>query len=159
MRSLTLMGVVLLIGTVVCTSSVIAAAGIKRMSVPLGTITLTPPKSVKAQRVPVKFPHGVHFTLKCQVCHHTWKGTTPIVGCRANGCHDLDTMPRKANSNRIDEAKAIRYYKEAYHLNCIGCHKRMKIKIQQMASTHGSADGKLPTTGPTGCIGCHPKLK
>ena len=157
MRSLTFMGVVLLIGTIACASSVIAASGIKRMSVPLGTITLRPPKSVKAERVPVKFPHGVHFSMACNVCHHTWKGTTPITGCRAAGCHDLDTLPRIAKSNRIDKAKMIRYYKEAYHINCIGCHKRLKRKIQQMASAHGSVNVKLPTTGPTGCIGCHPR--
>jgi hypothetical protein len=157
MRSLTFRGVVLLIGTIAYASSAIAASGILRMSVPLGTITLRPPKSVTAKRVPVKFPHGAHFSMACNVCHHTWKGTTPITGCRAAGCHDLNKMPRIAKTDRIDQANAIRYYKEAYHINCIGCHKRMKQKIQMMAITHGSGDGKLPTTGPTGCIGCHPR--
>jgi hypothetical protein len=33
----------------------------------------------------------------------------------------------------------------------------MKLEIQQMANTLASIDGKLPVTGPTGCIGCHPK--
>jgi hypothetical protein len=33
----------------------------------------------------------------------------------------------------------------------------MKQEIQQMAATLASIDGKLPVTGPTGCIECHPK--
>ena len=33
----------------------------------------------------------------------------------------------------------------------------MKQEIQHMANTLAGIDGKLPTTGPTGCIECHPK--
>jgi hypothetical protein len=51
------------------------------------------------------------------------------------GCHDLDTLPRKENSKAIDKDQAFRYYKNAYHGQCIGCHKTMKLEIQQMANT------------------------
>jgi Class III cytochrome C family len=157
MRSLSFVGVVLLSGMMACASSVIAATGDKQMCVPMGSITLAPPQSVTAKRVPVEFPHSAHFTLACNTCHHTWKGTEPITGCRATGCHDLDTLPRKPDSKGIDKANAFRYYKNAYHGKCITCHKRMKRNIQQMATTLAGVEGKLPTTGPTGCIGCHPK--
>jgi hypothetical protein len=157
MRSLSFVGVVLLIGIVACASSVIAAEGTEEMCVPMGTITLAPPASVEAKRSPVAFPHSTHFSLSCYDCHHTWKGVEPITGCRATGCHDLDTLPRKENSKTIDKDKAFRYYKNAYHGKCIGCHKEMKQKIEQMANTLAGVEGKLPTTGPTGCIGCHPK--
>jgi nitrate/TMAO reductase-like tetraheme cytochrome c subunit len=73
------------------------------------------------------------------------------------GCHDLGTLPRKEDSKAIDKDQAFRYYKNAYHGQCIGCHKKMKQDIQQKANMLAGIDGKLPTTGPTGCIECHPK--
>jgi nitrate/TMAO reductase-like tetraheme cytochrome c subunit len=73
------------------------------------------------------------------------------------GCHDLDTLPRKEGSKTIDKDLAFRYYKNAYHSQCIGCHKTMKKEIDKMANSMASIDGKLPVTGPVGCIGCHPK--
>ena len=157
MRSLSFVGVVLLIGIVACASLGIAVAGDGEMCVPLGIITLEPPASVEAKRAAVEFQHGRHFVLACNTCHHTWEGAEPITGCMTAGCHDLDTLPRKEDSKVIDKDQAFRYYKNAYHGQCIGCHKTMKLEIEQMAKTLASIDGKLPITGPTGCIECHPK--
>jgi hypothetical protein len=157
MRSLSIVGVVLLAGLVACAVLEIAVAGDEEMCVPMGTITLEPPDAVEAKRVAVEFQHGRHFILACNTCHHTWEGAQPITGCMTAGCHDLDALPRKADSNVIDKDQAFRYYKNAYHGQCIGCHKTMKVEIQQMAGTLAGLDGKLPTTGPTGCIECHPK--
>jgi hypothetical protein len=164
MRSLSLVGVVLLIGVVACGAWGIAVAGEEetaaseeQMCVPMGIVTLAAPASVETKRVAVEFPHNMHLTLACNNCHHTWEGTQPIVGCMTSGCHDLAALPRKADSKAVDTDQAFRYYKNAFHGQCIGCHKSMKVNIQEMASTLASIDGKLPRTGPTGCIGCHPK--
>jgi len=157
MRSQSYVAVLLLIGIVACASLGIAVAGDEEMSVSLGTITLDPPDSVEAKRAAVEFQHGRHLILACNSCHHTWKGAAPITGCMTAGCHDLDALPRKEGSNVIDKDQAFRYYKNAYHGQCIGCHKTMKKEIQQMAKTLAGIDGKVPTTGPTGCIECHPK--
>lgn len=157
MRSLSYVGVVLLFGIVACASLGVAIAGDEEMCVPMGTITLEPPDSVEAKRDSVEFDHGRHFVLACNNCHHAWKGAEPVTGCMTAGCHDLDTLPRKEDSKAIDKDQAFRYYKNAYHGQCIGCHKTMKQEIQQMAGTLAAIDGKLPTTGPTGCIECHPK--
>jgi hypothetical protein len=163
MRSLSFVGMVLLIGMVACASLGIAVAGDEvvaegeEMCVPMGTIALEPPGTVEAKRVAVEFPHGQHLSLACNNCHHTWKGTESITGCMTAGCHDLDALPRKEDSKSIDKDQAFRYYKNAFHGKCIGCHKTMKIDIQKMASRISNIDGKLPTTGPTGCVGCHPK--
>jgi hypothetical protein len=148
---------VLLIGVVAWASFGVAVASDEEMCVPMGVIILEPPDSVEAKRAAVEFHHGRHFSLACNACHHTWKGDKPIAGCMTSGCHDLDTLPRKEGSNIIDKDQAFRYYKNAYHDQCIGCHKKMKIKIDQMAKTLTDIDGKLPVTGPIGCIGCHPK--
>ncbi|MCB2144886.1 MAG: cytochrome c3 family protein [Deltaproteobacteria bacterium] len=157
MRSQSYVGVVLLIGIIACASLGIAIAGDEEMCVPMGIITLEPPDSVEAKRSAVEFQHSRHFVKACNACHHTWEFTEPITGCMTAGCHDLDTLPRKEDSKAIDKDQAFRFYKNAYHGKCIGCHKTMKQEIQQMATTLAGIDGKLPTTGPTGCIECHPK--
>jgi len=154
MRSLWLVGVVLLIGIA---SLGIAVAEDGEMCVPMGVITLEPPEGVEAKRSAVDFQHGRHFVLACNECHHTWKGDAPVVGCMTSGCHDLKTLPRKEDSKSIDKTKAHRYYKNAYHGQCIGCHKTMQQEIEKMSATLAEIDGKLPVTGPTGCIDCHPK--
>jgi nitrate/TMAO reductase-like tetraheme cytochrome c subunit len=73
------------------------------------------------------------------------------------GCHDLKTLPRKEDSNKVDKALAYRYYKNAYHGQCIGCHKSMKMEIEKAAKTFASMGRPAPETGPIGCIECHPK--
>jgi hypothetical protein len=150
-------GMILLIGIVACASLGVAVAEEGEMCVPLGVITLKPPETVEPKRSAVPFKHGLHLTLACNSCHHTWEGTEPIVGCMTSGCHDLDALPKKEDSKAVDKDEAFRYYKSAYHDQCIGCHKSMKQEIEKMANSLASIDGKLPVTGPVGCVGCHPK--
>jgi hypothetical protein len=150
-------GLFLLVGIVACATWGVAVAGDEEMCVPMGIITLNPPSTVEAKRASVEFPHGQHFALACNNCHHTWAGAEPVMGCMTSGCHDLETLPRKEGSKAIDKDQAFKYYKNSYHGMCIGCHKMMKTEIRQMANTFSSIDGKLPTTGPTSCIECHPK--
>ena len=157
MRNLSFWGVILLIGILACTSLGVAFAEDEEMCVPMGIIPLEPPASVEAQRAAVAFQHGRHLVLACTNCHHTWDGSEPVTGCMTSGCHDLDALPRKEGAKAIDKDQAFRYYKNAYHGQCIGCHKTMKQEIQKMANTLAGIEGKLPVTGPTGCIGCHPK--
>ena len=80
MRSLSFVGVVLLIGIVACASLGVAVAGDEEMCVPLGTITLEPPETVEAKRAAVDFQHGLHMSLACNNCHHNWDGAEPIQG-------------------------------------------------------------------------------
>ena len=157
MRSLSFAWVILIVGIIACASLGIAVAADEEMCLPLGIITLEPPETVEAKRAAVPFQHGRHLVLACNNCHHTWEGTEPIVGCMTSGCHDLDTLPRIKDTKAIDKDQAYRYYKNAYHSQCIGCHKTMKLEIEQMANSMAAIDGKLPVTGPVGCIGCHPK--
>ena len=59
MRSLSFVGLVLLIGIVACASLGVAVAGDEEMCVPMGIITLEPPDSVEAKRAVVDFQHGL----------------------------------------------------------------------------------------------------
>lgn len=76
---------------------------------------------------PVEFPHEMHtyVTEDCASCHHhSSEGETPS----CNECHN----PSSAKD------LGIAGLKEAYHGNCMGCHREMEM-------------------GPTGCTECHAK--
>lgn len=122
------------------------------LCVPLGVITLEPPEGVEARRAAVDFPHGQHFSIACNECHHKWEGTDQFLGCMTSGCHDQIQTPKKGT-----ESKTPRYYKTAYHKSCIGCHKLIKEGNEKLAASGAILEDQLPATGPTGCVQCHPK--
>lgn len=131
--------------------AVAAQAPPEAMSVPMGDIELAPPESVNAQRPLVNFPHAKHFSIQCQRCHHDWKGQEAAPSCRTSGCHDLD---KAVAADQAGVAK-VRYYKEAFHKACIGCHKANKMRNKQLELSQQVLKDKLQPTGPTGCIECH----
>jgi len=129
------------------------------MCVPMGIITLQPPESVEAKRSPVDFPHAAHFAhYDCRTCHHKWEGPTAIQSCTASGCHDLDKSPELTPGKKIDQSLMARYYKNAFHGQCIDCHKKIRIENKEMenALTAGIKSPKIVVPGPTSCIQCHP---
>ena len=134
-----------------------ALAADEEMCIPLGEITLAS-LAQEPKRAEVAFPHAVHFSYRCQTCHHTWTGNDPIAGCTTAQCHDLNESPKTEDGKPVqDPLIKIRYYKNAFHKNCIGCHKEIAKKNKIMEATRMPLDEKLPATGPTGCVGCHPK--
>ena len=127
------------------------------MQVPLGKIGLTP-LTQSPKRSNVTFPHGAHFSYACQKCHHKWTGEAAIQSCTTSGCHDLDKAPVDKNGKPVmDPVLQARYYKNAFHDLCIGCHKDIKVKNKAMEASKTALGEKLPPTGPTGCNQCHPK--
>lgn len=123
------------------------------MCVPLGVLTLDPPDTVDPKRSPVDFPHALHFNFACMECHHEWTPEEePIQSCGTSGCHELDTPPEPDSGD-----DAILYYKNAYHDLCLGCHREIKALNNKVAMTMGGSESQMKSTGPTGCILCHPK--
>lgn len=132
-----------------------AIAQDEEMIVPMGEITLEP-LSAEPQRPAVEFPHAVHFDYACQSCHHKWDKTKPVTGCATSGCHDLTELPRNDAGGPIqDKTIAVRYYKNAYHEMCIGCHKDIKIKNKKLETSKMPIGEKVVQPGPTGCTQCH----
>jgi nitrate/TMAO reductase-like tetraheme cytochrome c subunit len=115
-------------------------------------IELKAPKQVQAKRSDVNFPHGRHFVIDCKSCHHKWEGQGQIKSCTTSGCHD-----GIKSSTEDPSAKKYSYYKKTFHEKCIGCHKLMKIENRKLEMQYTALKNKLPATGPTGCIECHPK--
>ncbi len=122
------------------------------MQVPLGAFELSPPDSVEAKRASVDFPHSQHFAINCMTCHHQWAGDEPVQGCMTSGCHDLDVTPEKDSGD-----DPVMYYKNAYHDQCIGCHKAIKAHNKQISMAMGGKQERIKPTGPTSCNSCHPK--
>lgn len=76
----------------------------------------------------VTFSHEMHTLVAedCATCHHHSKaGQTPL----CEKCHRPSSDPRDSKIPNL---------KDAYHRQCIGCHKEMEM-------------------GPTGCTECHAK--
>ena len=128
---------------------------LNQMCVPLGIINLKPDSSVKQKKSEVKFDHSRHFIYECKVCHHKWEGKNKIANCTTSGCHDLLRSPEKPTKFLVYTKEGIKYYKYAFHKNCIGCHKEIKVKRKKMEMTYLVSKNKLPKTGPTGCKECH----
>ena len=128
------------------------------MVVPMGIIEIGPPESVEPKRSPVDFPHSTHFaSVDCRTCHHKWQGSEIIKGCATTDCHDVTVSPTKSGKGGSNPDLAIRYYKTGYHQMCIGCHKEIKTQNKQLEASFKELKEKLPPSGPTGCIQCHPK--
>ena len=127
------------------------------MCVPMGIIVLEPDASVEQKRSPVEFNHSKHFLYDCRTCHHKWEGTDKITNCTTSNCHDLLKSPKKPTKELVFTETGIKYYKYAFHKSCIGCHKEIKTKRKKMEMAFKIQQAKLPKTGPTGCIECHPK--
>jgi hypothetical protein len=117
------------------------------MCLPTHTV-ISPPEEVEAKRDAVPFPHSNHFSIECKDCHHKWDRRTSIQNCTTAGCHD-------AKKSLKDRDQAHRYYKNAYHKMCIGCHRDMKKKNREMIDSQKVLEKELPKTGPTGCKDCH----
>jgi hypothetical protein len=103
----------------------------------------------------VKFTHQQHLAFSdCTYCHHTNKGLTlesfqakpeKIPFCA--DCHlrqEGDAKTPKASDG------AELWSKEAYHLNCIDCHKG---EVTRKPKEAGAI--KKQGAGPTRCAACH----
>jgi hypothetical protein len=125
--------------------------------VPVGRLVLAPPVGVTPKRSAVAFPHSQHFGYTCITCHHKWNGNSPVQGCSASKCHDQLSSTVK-DKNAIDNGPvAIRYYKYAFHQQCISCHREIKIHNEKLERSRRKLEDPLQRSGPTGCVGCHPR--
>jgi hypothetical protein len=86
------------------------------------------PKKLKN---PVPLNHKAHAdAIACTECHHTWKKEERETPQKCAECHKADDKSDKG-------------LKQAYHKQCMDCHKDLKKQ-------------EKPTGPTTKCTGCHP---
>ena len=119
------------------------------------TLALAQPDSVlianqkafgKLQRPEVNFPHAAHMAkLECTDCHHRYKNHKNVLdpgqleeGKPGTQCADCHAKPGSRFSPDLDPSTLG--LMQAYHKQCLNCHRVMAQK------------GK---TGPRTCGGCH----
>jgi hypothetical protein len=127
------------------------------MCIPMGSFPIAAPDSVDPMRPAVSFPHAVHFNYSCKECHHKWDNEATIQGCMTSGCHDLTESPEKPVKHLQYTSESIKYYKFAFHKQCVGCHRELKQqnKEETEALKLNDKETRLSATGPTGCKSCH----
>ena len=131
---------------------------VEDMVVPMGIIVIKPDPSVKQMRTPVEFNHAKHFAYECRTCHHKWEGNAKISNCTTSKCHDLWKAPKNPTRYLAYTKDGIKYYKYAYHENCIGCHKEIKVEQKKMEMSYKASEIEKKVV-PTSCNECHPKEK
>ena len=131
-------------------------AAVEDMLVPMGVIVLEPDPSVEQKRSAVEFKHAKHFKYDCRTCHHKWEGNAKITNCTTSNCHDLLKSPKKPTKYLAYTEKGIKYYKYAYHKNCIGCHKEIKVEQKKKETLYQKLETEIKYV-PTSCNECHPK--
>lgn len=95
------------------------------------------------KKAAVTFPHEAHFELaECTDCHHTSEGLTAatmaeVTVQKCGACH---TEPEDG----VPDVASMSPKKNAFHLNCITCHK-------------DAAKADKALSPPTKCNDCHPK--
>ena len=125
--------------------------------VPVGRLALAPPVGVTPKRSAVAFPHSRHFGYTCKTCHHKWDGESQVQSCTASKCHDQLSLPAKSQKGGANSLEAIRYYKNAFHQQCISCHREISIHNKRLERSRKKINEPLQWSGPTSCIGCHPR--
>ena len=116
--------------------------------------------SVDEKWGPTKFTHEKHLAYSsCLYCHHTTKGLTAesfnagkaekVQLCA--DCHLRKEGDPKTAKNKAGEEL---WSKEAYHRNCIDCHKG---EITKKPEGIAPGDIKKQGEGPTKCADCHEK--
>ena len=125
--------------------------------VPVGRLALAPPVGVTAKRSAVAFPHSQHFDYHCKTCHHKWDGNSQVQSCTASKCHDQLSLPVKSKKARANSLEAIRYFKYAFHQQCISCHREIRIHNKKLEQSRKKIKAPLQRPGPTSCVGCHPR--
>jgi hypothetical protein len=123
--------------------------------VPVGRIVLAPPVGVTPKRSAVAFPHSRHFDYTCKTCHHKWDRNSQVQSCTASKCHDQLSLPVKSKKAMAHRPEAIRYYKYAFHQQCISCHREIKIHNKKLERSRKKIKEPLQWPGPTSCVGCH----
>ncbi len=144
--------VVFSVAVFVGTGLLLGLSGAAEQEVP-DVITIQAKLWKEHTKSPVTFAHKKHheeYKVECTECHHVYKEgkNTWKEGDKVKKCMECHTEPTIKAEKKLPEAQQKLNLKLAFHNNCQGCHKKLKMKDREKY-------GEIPTT----CIKCHPKEK
>ncbi|MFH1155701.1 MAG: cytochrome c3 family protein [Pseudomonadota bacterium] len=137
-----------------CVTLLFAATGIFAGTEFKDHVTMETKELGAHKKTLVEFSHKKHvdaYKATCGDCHHdaAGKAITPKAGDDVKRCVECHTGIEKVKGEKLSKEDAVKkYYYDAIHANCVGCHKESNIK-------NGDPKGKGPA--PTSCTDCHPK--
>ncbi len=138
----------LICASVMCVGLLVAVGVRAAATAPPAVIIMNNPGFKKHTKPLVVFDHKKHYDqykIACGECHHDAHGKPlmnlkpgePVKTC--GQCHsDFSIFVSPADRSLPREKKIEKYYREALHAKCIGCHRKLK-------------------KGPTRCNECHKK--
>jgi len=96
------------------------------------------------QRPPVSFPHGLHMAAvpACRSCHHVFRKGVNVLDESALVEKNSDIRCARCHGNGKNNMGLS--LMEAYHVQCVGCHRLLQKKREN--------------TGPLMCGACHKKM-
>ena len=137
----------LTVALVMVVSFLFVSAGLYAGTTVDAVIKMDNPIYKKHKKGICEFTHEKHikdYKINCGECHHNDKGeplTKLKMGDDVKLCSTCHKGVKKPKGEKLSKKeKIVKYYKDAVHANCIGCHKKEK-------------------KGPTKCKECHPKKK
>jgi hypothetical protein len=153
MRKKITVAMVVALGCLVCAGVIYAA---------VGDVIKIAGKDCQITKGEIQFSHKKHtedyakqyadlYAKGCSECHHDAKGQ-PIKDLKADSkvdaciaCHKkCGEAPKGKDAPKLDAKAKLEFLAEAYHANCVGCHKDFNKKY-------------APKKAPVTCNDCHPK--
>ena len=112
------------------------------------TTTIKPALWPTPTKAPVQFTHKKHneeYKVACDQCHHVFKDgkNTWKEGDKVEKCEKCHTEATIQGEKKLPPDQLKLNLKNAYHVNCVGCHQKLKKE-------------KPDTKAPVTCAGCHP---
>jgi cytochrome c553 len=153
MRKKITVAMVVALGCLVCAGVIYAA---------VGDVIKLAGKDCPNTKGEIQFSHKKHaddyakqyadlYAKGCSECHHDAKGQ-PIKDLKMDSkvdtcmaCHKkCGEAPKGKDAPKLDAKAKLEFLAEAYHANCIACHKDFNKKY-------------APKKAPVTCNDCHPK--
>ncbi len=139
---------------VVGVAAVFASVALYAGTTPQDVIKLNSEPNIKHEKGIVEFSHKKHvaeYKNTCGDCHHD-KDHKPLANLKAGDnvqacieCHKKPGVkPKGKDAPKLSEKETMEYVGEAFHKNCIDCHKEFNKKNNS-------------TNAPTTCVKCHQK--
>lgn len=94
--------------------------------------------------------------VECINCHHDYMEPASVQKCSTLKCHDRGVQPKSDTFNNTKKSKIRVYHYYAIHELCIGCHRKLRRKLN-IGSWTTKNMREMGDRIPVTCKQCHIK--